>query len=203
MPVQMVSVWYVESWARARGRWGTNPAHIKKGDLVVLFDHGKHVEFAKSDGTSAGYRSLGGNTSSQDEWNGGTVADQWRSAHQVVGFARISDKYPKPPKFDPRRYPLKKVPVHYFGRKKNFAVKLRPRIHNGYANRTDRENVMRIQKWLEFLGYYNGKISGHYNLKTHAAVKKFQRARGWENPNGLVGPKVWLAIQKAVYNKRY
>lgn len=202
LPWQMVSVNYVEQWGRRHGRFHYGSRGAKKGDLVILFG-GKHVEMASADATSRGIPCVGGNTGGNEPWAGGTVGKQFRSNSQIRGYVKISDKYPGVPKFAPRNFPLKKIPAHYFSKKLKFKQSIRPRIHNGSLNKADKENVARIQSWLKYLGYYDGRITGFFNQETWEAVKRFQKKRGYKNPNGAVGPGTWLAIQKAVYNKRY
>jgi peptidoglycan hydrolase-like protein with peptidoglycan-binding domain len=45
--------------------------------------------------------------------------------------------------------------------------------------------VLKVQKRLHELGYYNGRLSGHFGPKTEAAVIKFQQDRGFIG-NGIV-----------------
>lgn len=47
------------------------------------------------------------------------------------------------------------------------------------------DQVLQVQKRLHELGYYNGRLSGHFGPKTEAAVIKFQQDRGFIG-NGLV-----------------
>jgi hypothetical protein len=202
LPWQWVSVHYAVGWGRARGRYRYGDNNIHKGDAVILFG-GKHIEFAERDGQRGGVWCLGGNTGGSEPWQGGTVARTFRTNSQIMGSVKLYDKYPKPPRFAPRAFPLKKVPMNYFSKKLKFPAKIRPRIHNGTLNATDKANVARIQSWLKYLGYYDGKITGVFNLGTWRATVKFQKAKNYKNPNGAIGPGTWLALQKAVYNKKY
>ncbi|WP_071517834.1 peptidoglycan-binding protein [Geitlerinema sp. PCC 9228] len=45
--------------------------------------------------------------------------------------------------------------------------------------------VLQVQKRLQELGYYDGRLSGHFGPKTEAAVIKFQQDRGFIG-NGIV-----------------
>jgi len=203
----MVSVSYIEQWGRQRGRWHSGIKGLKKGDLVVLFAHGRHVEMAAADATSRGYYSVGGNTSAANQWNGGTVAYQWRRAANVVGYVRIHDKYPTTPPFKPSKFPLKVG--QYFGKKLKFKASIRKNIHNGNATFADQSNVLRIQKWLKYLGYYKGPLTGTANDGLHKAIVSYQKKHNYRNPNGAVGGGptgrggTWKALQQSVYNKRY
>lgn len=202
LPWQMVSVHYIENWGRARGRFHYGVGGVRKGDLVILFG-GRHVEMAAADGTRGGVQCIGGNTGGNEPWKGGTVAYGFRNKSQVRGYVRIYDKYPKPPKFSPVPFPLKKVPAHYFGKKLKFDPKTRPRIHNGHASSAERKSVARVQVWLTTLGYYSGACNGYASDRLHVAVVNYQKKHKYKKPNGAVGPGTWLNLQKSVYNKKY
>lgn len=97
---RMASVAFVEDDAKAkrfcyRG-WTTNPKAALRGDLVVLFGRGVHVETVRS--TAWIFRKLGlirteggnttsGNTGSQS--NGGGAFPRYRRLADVRGFALI------------------------------------------------------------------------------------------------------------------
>ena len=51
------------------------------------------------------------------------------------------------------------------------------------------EKVKKLQRRLKELGYFNGDISGNYLTKTTDAVKKFQKAIGYDQ-TGAAGPKM-------------
>jgi hypothetical protein len=204
LPWQFVSVNYIVGWGRTRGRYRAgSPGKIRKGDAVILFG-GKHVELAAADGTYKGALCYGGNTGGNEPWKGGTVAKTFRKAYEIKGSVKLYDKYPVAPKLAPRAFPLKRVPyTHYYSKGLKFAAKIRPRIHNGTASPADKANVARIQSWLKFLGYYDGRITGVFSLDTWKATVAYQKKHNYKNPNGAVGPGTWLAIQKSVYNKKY
>lgn len=55
------------------------------------------------------------------------------------------------------------------------------------------QRVVRLQKKLTALGYYDGAIDGHFGPLTDQAVKQFQRANGLD-VDGYVGPKTKAAL---------
>lgn len=52
------------------------------------------------------------------------------------------------------------------------------------------DTVIRIQKRLQALGFYEGVLDGAYGPKTDAAVRAFQRARDLTD-DGIVGGRTW------------
>lgn len=66
------------------------------------------------------------------------------------------------------------------------------------------EGVKNIQRELAALGYYKGKIDGHFGPKTEAAVKAFQSKAGIQ-VDGIVGPvtkeHLTQALQKQMKKK--
>jgi hypothetical protein len=87
----------IEDFAKqARGGfrgWTTNPGSVQRGDLVLLFGRGVHVEFVISvDMAARVVRTVGGNTSSGSagsQSNGGGVFQRVRSFSDVHGFALV------------------------------------------------------------------------------------------------------------------
>ena len=55
-------------------------------------------------------------------------------------------------------------------------------------------SVEDVQKALERAGFDPGPADGKYGIKTKAAVKAFQRARGLK-ADGIVGEKTWKLLQ--------
>ncbi len=51
------------------------------------------------------------------------------------------------------------------------------------------ERVKKLQRRLKELGYFDGDIGGNYLTKTTEAVKKFQKAIGYDQ-TGTAGPKM-------------
>jgi hypothetical protein len=94
LPGQFISVHAAEAWGRRHGRFHAGINGMRAGDFVILFG-GRHIEVAASDAGRNGYQSLGGNTSSANQWNGGSVAYQYRPRSQVRGYIRLYDLYPK------------------------------------------------------------------------------------------------------------
>jgi hypothetical protein len=203
LPWRFVSVYYIVGWGKARLRYrrggGTG---IRPGDAIILFGS-KHVELAATSGTTSGVWCYGGNTGGSEPWAGGTVAKTFRRNYEITGYVKLRDKYPVAPKFVALAYPLKKVPINYFGKKLKFAASVRPRIHNGHLNATDKKNVARLQTWLKYLGFYKGTVDGFVGDRTHAAIVAFQKSRKYKSVGGAVGPGMWLDVQKRVYAKRY
>lgn len=56
----------------------------------------------------------------------------------------------------------------------------------GYGYKADKEDIKKLQQDLYDLGYYKEKIDGEFEGKTEAAVKAFQKARGYK-VDGKVG----------------
>ena len=53
--------------------------------------------------------------------------------------------------------------------------------------------VTRLQQALKNLGFDPGPVDGSFGIKTDAAVRKYQAARGLK-VDGIVGPKTWAKI---------
>lgn len=94
---QMPSVAAIEANARAKRHcyrgWnsGANKSGVHRGDLVVLFGQGVHVEIVV-EVTAAGVWTVGGNTSSGplgSQSNGGGVFKRFRNNADIHGFALI------------------------------------------------------------------------------------------------------------------
>lgn len=93
---RIASVSAIEDDARAHRScfFGYTPgygAHALRGDAVILFGRGIHVEIIV-DVVSGGYRTIGGNTSATKAGNqsaGGCVAEHIRSAGEVHGVAHV------------------------------------------------------------------------------------------------------------------
>ncbi|MCF6092780.1 spore cortex-lytic enzyme [Microaerobacter geothermalis] len=62
-------------------------------------------------------------------------------------------------------------------------------------------DVYELQGRLKFLGYYTGKIDGHFGWRTYWAVRNFQYQFGLK-VDGIVGPKTKLKLWKATKNWR-
>ena len=57
--------------------------------------------------------------------------------------------------------------------------------------------VLKLQQDLSKLGYYSGKISGHFGSKTESAVMSFQKANGL-SADGIAGSKTLAKIATAL-----
>lgn len=57
--------------------------------------------------------------------------------------------------------------------------------------------VLKLQKDLNALGYYDGSLSGHFGTKTEAAVMNFQRKNGL-SADGIAGSKTLALIASAL-----
>ncbi len=94
---RMASVTFIEDDARARrycySGWTRDHRHVLRGDLVVLFGRGVHVEMVRKVVAWRGYvLTDGGNTSPGDsgsQANGGGSFARKRPLSAVHGFARI------------------------------------------------------------------------------------------------------------------
>jgi murein L,D-transpeptidase YcbB/YkuD len=61
-------------------------------------------------------------------------------------------------------------------------------------------NATEIQTALKKAGFYKGVIDGQIGTQTKEAIKKFQQANGI-NPDGVVGSRTWVLMQKYLDNK--
>lgn len=95
---RIAAVAFIEDDARShrapyRG-WTTDPRGVLRGDLVVLFGRGVHVEVVVSVDVARGLvYTVGGNTSSGaagSQSNGGGCYARVRSIHDVHGFALVN-----------------------------------------------------------------------------------------------------------------
>jgi hypothetical protein len=94
---RLASVALIEDDARARRRpfrgWTTNPRRVLRGDLVVLFGRGVHVEVVRGVYPRLGLvRTDGGNTTAGNagnQANGGGSFARWRPLSVVHGFALV------------------------------------------------------------------------------------------------------------------
>ena len=75
----------------------------------------------------------------------------------------------------------------------------RPTVRRGSSG----EDVKYVQEALIALGYDLGSYGadGKFGAKTEAAVKAFQRANGL-NPDGVVGPLTYTALEKATPSEK-
>ncbi len=64
------------------------------------------------------------------------------------------------------------------------------------------EYVWLLQNKLRQVGYYNGINDGFYGDSTEMAVREFQKDYGL-TADGIVGPKTWVALDKAVANSEF
>jgi hypothetical protein len=94
---RLASVARIEDDARAHRRpfrgWTTDHRKVLRGDLVVLFGRGVHVETVRGVYPRLGLvRTDGGNTTSGaagDQANGGGAFPRWRPLSAVHGFALV------------------------------------------------------------------------------------------------------------------
>lgn len=61
--------------------------------------------------------------------------------------------------------------------------------------RTSGVEVIKLQKQLKNLGFFNGKIDGDFGVSTEAAVKAAQTRYGLK-PDGVVGGDTWKVFLK-------
>lgn len=95
---RIAAVSYIEDDARAHrapfAGWTRNPREVLRGDLVILFGRGVHVEIVERIDLNAGVvYTIGGNTSgssSGSQSNGGGVFRRARAFSQVHGYARVN-----------------------------------------------------------------------------------------------------------------
>lgn len=79
-------------------------------------------------------------------------------------------------------------------------------ITAGLGKNAEGEEVYHVQQMLWELGYYNGELSGFYNVDTISAVFEFQRDYGvvqndWDTGAGYFGKKTHEALVSAVNEK--
>lgn len=58
-------------------------------------------------------------------------------------------------------------------------------------------DVQELQIGLKKIGFYDGPVTGIFDRKTCAAVRRFQSARGLE-ANGIVRSSTWVALQEEI-----
>jgi len=62
-----------------------------------------------------------------------------------------------------------------------------------------KNHIKQIQTALMKGGFYKGEIDGKAGMRTRRAIKKFQKVKKL-NPDGIVGPKTWEALEKYLKN---
>ena len=74
--------------------------------------------------------------------------------------------------------------------KKTYSGKFPKLPKRGYFKKGDKgKQVKRLQKFLNWYGHYNLKITGKYGSRTIKAVKKFQKATGSKKVDGKFGKR--------------
>jgi peptidoglycan hydrolase-like protein with peptidoglycan-binding domain len=58
-----------------------------------------------------------------------------------------------------------------------------------------RPDVIRIQRFLQNAGYYEGRLDGNMTRETVAAIKDFQKDSSLK-VDGIVGPKTWRKLKE-------
>ena len=76
----------------------------------------------------------------------------------------------------------------------------KPRIINPMLEGTTGEEVSRLQNNLKNLGYYNGDITGTFDVATGTAVQAFQRDNNML-PTGIVNQKTWELIEEKLSSR--
>jgi len=64
-----------------------------------------------------------------------------------------------------------------------------------YYRINSKEHIKQIQLSLKKAGFYKGEINGKMGTRTKLAIKEFQKAKKL-NPDGVVGPKTWEALER-------
>ena len=83
-PADFVSVWAIEDWGRARGRYTPGAAGVAAGDVLILDGHGQHTGTATGPMTSGLVPTIEGN-------EGDAVRALLRPAELVIGRVRVRD----------------------------------------------------------------------------------------------------------------
>ena len=68
-----------------------------------------------------------------------------------------------------------------------------------YYRLNSKERIKQIQASLKKAGFYKGEIDGKVGLRTKRAIKEFQKAKKL-NPDGVVGPETWEALERYMKN---
>ncbi|MBU4252401.1 MAG: peptidoglycan-binding protein [Candidatus Omnitrophica bacterium] len=68
-----------------------------------------------------------------------------------------------------------------------------------YYRLNSKEHIKQIQVSLKKAGFYKGEIDGKMGSRTKFAIKRFQKAKKL-NPDGVVGPKTWEALERYLKN---
>ncbi len=69
-----------------------------------------------------------------------------------------------------------------------------------FRNGDQNETIAEMQQALTILGFYKGKVTGHFGNGTETAVKKFQKAYGLRQ-DGVLGTQTITEIREAVIKK--
>lgn len=152
------TVW---NWGKAKGYTISKGSKAKKGDLV-LFDWNKdnvcdHIGFVISDNGNT-LTTLEGNTSSDNDSNGGKVQIRTRTRGVIKGFIRLPYAKAKPRKYTGS---LPKLPKRSYFRQGDKGAE-----------------VKKLQKFLNWYGNYKLAVDGIYGYNTGQAVRRFEAAHG-------------------------
>lgn len=181
-PADFVSVWAIEEWARAHGRYREGAGDIIPGDVLILLGHGQHCGIARTGAEYGQVATVEGNTSSgsagsQD--NGGGVFARLRPAPLVVGRVRVADLLGDagPITLTP---PAPAAPATSPG---GFDVSTLPTLSQGATGNT-------VRACQRLVGV---TCDGQYGPITAAAVRAFQQSSRI-TVDGVVGPVTWSRL---------
>jgi len=68
-----------------------------------------------------------------------------------------------------------------------------------YYRLNSKAHIKQIQTSLKKAGFYKGEIDGKVGPRTKRAIKEFQKAKKF-NPDGVVGPETWEALERYLKN---
>jgi murein L,D-transpeptidase YcbB/YkuD len=68
-----------------------------------------------------------------------------------------------------------------------------------YYRLNSKDHIKQIQISLKKAGFYKGEVDSKMGVRTKRAIKEFQKAKKL-NPDGVVGPKTWEALERYLKN---
>lgn len=183
-PANWISVYAVQAWGEAHGRWHRGSRGVKKGDTLVLLGPGVHEGVARSDERPDGsVLSEEGNTSPGSEgsqFNGGTFALRERSASEVYGYVTTHDllggKKVKPHPVDHRR-----EEPQYRKERKRGALRLW-------------ETGPRVEHLQQLLGVDD---DGYFGRETRDALAAFEHEHHRKGNGTVCGPKLLQLLERS------
>jgi murein L,D-transpeptidase YcbB/YkuD len=85
-------------------------------------------------------------------------------------------------------------------RQENSQLRLQLQQQSASKKEVRMPNATEIQTALKKAGFYKGVVDGQIGTQTKESIKKFQQANGI-NPDGVVGSRTWVLMQKYLDNR--